>query len=147
MPTNKECGDDGENEVVKLIQCPNCGKKLQRLPQNFPLYDVQCTGCSFRAQVKTSLSAPKDAIFGAGWAVIEKVLKAGFHVPPLIVNFKGGKGNEAKQEIRFYPFIPKANLKKFQLSSHARQPNYKMFSYVGLEKLPHFTPYMKAENA
>src|ERR1035437_210551 len=107
MSHNKVCGDGGEAEVIKLIRCPNCGKELQRLPQNYPLYDVQCTGCAFRAQVKTSLSTPKNTIFGAGWVVIEKVMKAGFTVPPLIVNFKWGNGRTKKQEIRFYPFIPK----------------------------------------
>jgi len=141
MSHNKVCGDGGEAEVIKLIRCPNCGKELQRLPQNYPLYDVQCTGCAFRAQVKTSLSTPKNTIFGAGWVVIEKVMKAGFTVPPLIVNFKWGNGRTKKQEIRFYPFIPKDNLKKFQLSSKAPQPNYKMFNYIGLMQLPHFTLY------
>lgn len=64
---NKERGNVGEEEIVKLVPCPNCGKKLMKLPKNYPLVDVQCEGCTFRAQVKTVNSSPKKIIFGAGW--------------------------------------------------------------------------------
>ncbi len=134
MSINKKHGDDGEIEIVKLIPCPNCGKKLMQLPPNYPLYDIQCTGCSFRAQVKTNHCQPKSIIFGAGWDIMNKVLKSGFITPPLIVNFKW----EGGQEVRFYPFVPKKNLKMHQLSATARRANYKMFNYVGLEQLPFF---------
>lgn len=107
MSINKQHGDEGELDVVNIVPCPNCGKKLMTLPQNYPLYDVQCTGCSFRAQVKTNHCKPKAVIFGAGWDIISKVLKSGFITPPLIANFKWDEG----QEIRFYPFVPKGNLK------------------------------------
>lgn len=137
--SNKQLGDLGEQDVVDLVPCPNCGKKLMTLPPNYPLYDVQCTGCSFRAQIKTNLCKPKKEIFGAGWDIIEKVLKAGFQIPPLIANFKWDSGHE----IRFYPFIPKTNLKRRQLSSNARRANYKMFNYVGLDKLPYFVLFKK----
>lgn len=139
----KEAGHKGEKAVIKLVRCPNCGKKLMQLPTNYPLYDLQCSGCSFRAQVKTNNSKPKKIIFGAGWDIIEKVLKSGFMIPPLIVNFKWAEKGKKYQEIRFYPFIPKSNLKKRQLSSTARRANYKMFNYVGLDKLPHFVLYPK----
>ncbi len=143
MATNKQNGDIGEEDVVRLIPCPNCGKKLMLLPKNYPLYDVQCTGCSFRAQVKTISSKPKSVIFGAGWDIMEKVLKSGFITPPLITNFKWEEKGEEKQEIRFYPFVPKNNLRKYQLSSSARRANYKMFHYTGLNELPHFVLFLK----
>jgi len=76
MSKSKEVGDVGEREVVELIPCPNCGKRLMPLPKNYPLYDVQCTGCLFRAQVKTNNSKPRLAIFGAGWDIISKVMKS-----------------------------------------------------------------------
>ena len=136
---NRSIGDKGEDEVITLISCPNCLKQLMLLPPNYPLYDVQCTACSFRAQIKTINSKPKNLIFGAGWDIMEKVLKSGFITPPLIVNFKW----EAGQEIRFYPFVPKANLSKYQLSETARRANYRMFHYTGLDKLPHFVLYKK----
>ncbi len=143
MAGNKKAGDQGEQEVIQLVLCPNCGKKLMGLPTGYPLFDVQCTGCSFRAQVKTNQTKPKKVIFGAGWEIMNKVLKSGFITPPLITNFKWSDKNGKHQEIRFYPFIPKANLKKHRLSKTARRANYWMFNYVGLDKLPHFVVYQK----
>jgi len=143
MSKNKESGDIGELDVVGKVPCPNCGKKLMILPPNYPLYDVQCVGCSFRAQIKTNRSKPKSEIFGAGWDIMDKVLKSGFIVPSLITNFiwKDKKGNH--QEIRFYPFIPKKNLKMHKLSPLARRANYKMFNYVDIDLLPYFVVYSK----
>jgi DNA-directed RNA polymerase subunit RPC12/RpoP len=138
MSGNKESGDYGEQQIVKLIPCPNCGKKLILLPPNFPLYDIQCSGCNFRAQVKTNKSKPKAQIFGAGWDILEKVLKAGFLMPPLFVYFEWEFLGEVCHEIRFYPFIPRKNLKKYTLSETAKRANYKMFNYIDMDKLPYF---------
>ncbi len=133
----------GELEVCDLVPCPNCNKELMILPKNYPLFDIQCTGCSFRAQVKTNNSKPKDVIFGAGWDIMEKVLKSGYTVPPLIANFKWLENGVEKQEILFFPFIPKANLDRRQLSPTARRANYKMFNYKGILSLPCFVLYKK----
>jgi DNA-directed RNA polymerase subunit RPC12/RpoP len=141
MAQNQINGESGELEVVALIKCPNCGKKLMQLPKNYPLFDLQCTGCSFRAQVKTNNCKPKDIIFGAGWQIMEKVLKSGFMAPPLIANFKWSENGNACQKILFYPFVPKANLKSRTLSPTARRANYQMFNYTGLLSLPHFVLY------
>ena len=146
MPNNIRAGEIGEEEVVELVPCPNCGKELMKLPNNYPLYDIQCTGCSFRAQVKTNKSKPKDVIFGAGWEIMNKVLKAGFAIPPLIANFKWKDHGETRQQIIFYPFIPKKNLKKRQLPPTARRANYKMFNYTGLDTLPKFIVYDSNED-
>ncbi len=143
MSKNKENGDVGEQDVVDLVPCPNCGKGLMLLPKNYPLYDVQCTGCLFRAQVKTNGSKPKPVIFGAGWDIIEKVMKSGYMVPPLITNFKWKDKEGDHQEIRFYPFVPKVNLKMHKLSETARRANYKMFNYIGIDEIPFFTLYKK----
>ncbi len=139
MSKNIKSGDAGELEVVKKIPCPNCGKSLMALPKNYPLYDVQCTGCLFRAQIKTNNTKPKPIIFGAGWDIIEKVMKSGYMVPPLITNFKWKDKEGEHQEIRFYPFVPKINLKMHQLSEKARRANYKMFNYIGIDEIPFFT--------
>lgn len=143
MSTNRQSGTQGEKEVIKLVPCPNCHKKLMALPSNYPLYDVQCTGCSFRAQVKTNQSKPRGIVFGAGWAIMDKVLKSGFITPPLIINFKWSEKRKKKQEIHFYPFVPKTNLNKYKLSPKARRANYWMFTYRGLDKLPHFILFKK----
>lgn len=139
----QQVGDSGEKEIVKHAPCPNCGKKLTGLPKNYPLYDVQCEGCSFRAQIKTSNSASKSTVRGAGWDIIHKVLKAGFLSPPLIVNFKPA-GRE--QEILFFPFVPRSHLKKYNLSENHRQANYAMFDYCGLVELPRFRLAKKGKN-
>ena len=139
MPTHKLTGLRGEKEVIELIRCPNCGKALMLLPPSYPLYDTQCTGCVFRAQVKTVNSKPKSEILGAGWEIMDKVLKSGFIIPPLVVNFHWEESGKAHHEIRFYPFVPKTSLKKYQLSPNARRANYKMFHYTGLNTIPHFS--------
>lgn len=138
-------GNKGEKEVIALIRCPNCDKYLMTLPPNYPLYDIQCTGCAFRAQIKTNRHKPKPKVLGAGWTIIEKVLKSGFTVPPLIVNFKWKERGIRKREIRFYPFIPKSTLEHYQLSKKARRPEYKMFRYTKLDELPHFVLYPKGK--
>lgn len=143
MANNKISGDLGEKEVIKLVPCPNCKKELMVLPPSFPLFDVQCTGCSFRAQVKTNVSKPKKEIFGAGWEIMDKVTKSGYIIPPLIVNFKWLEKGLQKQEVRFYPFVPKINLKKYKLSEKARRANYWMFRYIGLDSLPYFVLHKK----
>ncbi len=140
---NKEVGTLGEKELTALAPCPNCSKKLMLLPVNYPLYDVQCVGCSFRAQVKTVNSKPKSVRFGAGWEIISKVLKSGFIIPPLFVNFKWQERGKKRQEIRFYPFIPKRTLQHYKLSAKAHRANYKMFVYSELDKLPYFLIYNK----
>jgi len=143
MSSNKQAGNFGEKEIVELVPCPNCSKRLMQLPPNYPLYDLQCTGCSFRAQVKSNNSKPKDEIIGAGWEIMDKVLKSGFMIPPLIANVKWKEKGIMRQKIIFYPFIPKSNLKKRQLSPTARRANYKMFNYIGLSDLPNFVMFDK----
>ncbi|MBU1992482.1 hypothetical protein KKG51_02155 [Patescibacteria group bacterium] len=131
--------------MVKFVPCPNCGKKLMQLPPNFPMYDVQCTGCTFRAQVKTNNCKPKNVILGAGYDIYEKVLKAGYLAPPLIVNFRWEKKGKLYQEIRFYPFVAKGNIKKYTLSPKARRANYRMFRYEKLDKVPFMTLYQSID--
>lgn len=143
MAGNALAGDIGERDVVDKVACPNCGNSLMLLPKNYPLCDVQCTGCVFRAQIKTNNSKPKSIIFGAGWEIMSKTLKAGYLVPPLITNFVWIDKTTGlmKQEIRLYPFVLRKNLVKRTLSETARRANYKMFNYVGLDLLPSFILY------
>ena len=72
---------------------------------------------------------------------MNKVLKSGFLMPPLIINYIWSEKGIQKQKIVFYPFIPRVNIKKRTLSATAQRANYKMFDYVGLRSLPHFTLY------
>lgn len=61
---------------------------------------------------------------------MEKVLKSGFLTPPIFANFKWEEKGVAKQEIWFYPFVPKKNLRKYTLSETAHRANYKMFNSI-----------------
>ena len=140
---NQQAGDFGENEIIELVSCPNCHRKLMHLPTGYPLYDVQRTGCNFRAQVKTNLTKPKNEIFGATWDIMDKTTKSGYFVPPLIVNFKWVEINQVKQEIRFYPFVPRTNLKKYVVKFKNGRKDLSMFNYIGLGKLPFFVLYTK----
>lgn len=141
--SNKNTGDNGEKEVVRLVKCPNCGKKMMLLAQNNPLYDVQCTACQFREQIKTNDCKPKGEVFGAGWEIMDKALKSGMLPPPLIVNFKWKEKNMNKQKILFFPFVKRENLIKYELSKKAKRSGYKMFRYSKLLDLPHFVLYEK----
>ena len=143
VKNNKNIGDYGEKEVIKLVKCPNCGKKLMLLPNNYPIYDVQCTACQFRAQIKTNNNKPKSEVFGAGWEIMNKVLKSGILPPPLIVNFKWKEKNKSRQKIYFFPFVPKNHLVNYKLKEEARRSGYKMFRYSGLLELPHIVMYEK----
>jgi hypothetical protein len=139
MATAHDSGAAGEREIVRKIPCPNCRRALMPLPRSFPLFDVQCTGCMFRAQVKTARCAPKDQIFGAGYEVLEKSLKAGQLLPPLIVNFRWTAQNGVKrQEVWFFPFLTRENIAPRTRSSEGHRPGYREFNYVGLkgENLP-----------
>jgi hypothetical protein len=131
-------GDLGEIEITKKAPCPNCGKKLILLPLNSPLYDVQCEGCFFRAQIKTSLRSPHSTILGGGWDILHKVLKTGYAAPPLIVNFKCKVGKRTEPTILFFPFITKNHTEHYKLGKNHPQKGYPMFEYVKIIKLPHF---------
>lgn len=61
----------------------------------------------------------------------------------MIANFKWKDKTGVHQEIRFYPFVPKKNLKKYKLPEHARRANYWMFNYIDLDRLPFFVVYKK----
>jgi hypothetical protein len=141
--TRSVAGDLGEREVIKRVSCPNCGRSLVKLPPNYPMYDVQCSGCSFRAQVKTCNARPKDEIFGAGWEVMDKVLKAGFMAPPLLVNFRWVEKRSRRQQVIFYPFVPRSHIRKRVLSDRARRAGYQVFNYVALSSLPHMVLFEK----
>jgi hypothetical protein len=123
MTTRQDSGDEGQKIVCELIRCPNCDAKLIQLPKNFPIYDVQCSGCLFRAQVKSSYNFNGKKITGSGWNVMNHAMKSGMVIPPVILN--------TKTEIRFYPYIPKVCVvkrKKPATFKSGRNPHW-MFDY------------------
>lgn len=142
MPTVtlKIKGDKGEKEVVELVSCPNCGRDLMLLPASFPLHDVQCTGCHFRAQIKTIASKPTNTLRGAGWNPMNNILRAGHLVPSLIVHFTWKEKGKRCRDIRFYPFIQKNRLNRYIADIRSANRRHPMFGY-NLKDLPYITLY------
>jgi DNA-directed RNA polymerase subunit RPC12/RpoP len=127
-------GEQGERDIIAKVKCPHCRSRLMQLPPSFPIYDVQCTRCLFRAQVKSARTKPKGELFGGGWEIMEKSLRAGQLVPPLIVNFRWRAKGKSCQAIYFFPFISKANMRPRTRSRRGRRPGYREFNYVNLLK-------------
>lgn len=144
---NREQGTLGEKDVVKKVPCPNCGKRLRLLPPGFPLYDVQCEGCVFRAQVKTNRSAPKNEIFGSGYAVLRHSMAIGQLIPPLIANFVWTEGRTLHQRIVLYPMITKENIRKRTRGSDGSHPGYEEFNYIGMRSAPQAVLYERQRRA
>jgi hypothetical protein len=63
---------------------------------------------------------------------MKKNLRAGHLIPPLIVNFKWHEKGKKQQQVLFFPFLSKKNLKHKQRSQNGVRPGYKEFNYVGL---------------
>jgi hypothetical protein len=133
-------GKKGEAEVVALARCPNCRGDLMTLPEGYPLYDVQCRKCLFRAQVKTFASRPANVMYGSGWDILQKTMRSGHLVPPLIINCKWRHKGESHHAIRFYPLVPHANLKPriahIKGNTTKKSRLHKMFNYIGMTSLP-----------
>lgn len=128
----KDRGDRGEADVVRRVKCPNCDSALMKLPPSFPLYDVQCTRCLFRAQVKSAGCPPKSEVFGSGWNILEKNRRVGHMIPPLIVNFHWTVGGRTSREVYFFPFLTRVNLRPRERSVRGKRPGYREFNYIQL---------------
>ena len=134
MTTEHESGSRGEREIIEMVPCPNCSSSLMGLPKSFPLFDVQCTRCLFRAQIKTARCPPKSEIFGAGFDILDKSLKAGQLMPPLIAHFHWtdtATGAE-RREVYLFPFLTKRNIRMRTRSDKGARPGYREFNYINL---------------
>src|SRR5436189_501349 len=125
-------GDQGEAEVIKLVPCPNCESRLMKLPPSFPIYDVQCRRCLFRAQVKSAKCPPKGEVFGGGLDIMAHVKRAGALAPILITNFSWRIRGRIQQAIYLFPFIGAHNMRPRVRSQKGLRPGYREFNYVGL---------------
>jgi len=102
------------------------------LPPQFPIYDVQCTRCLFRAQVKTVGEKPRGVLFGAAFEIVERNKRTGQLPAPLIANFRWRSDGRWKQEIYFFPFLTQANVRSRRRSKDGARTGYREFNYVGL---------------
>lgn len=141
--TTTSGGAEAERFVVEQVACPSCGSDLRSLPPGYPLYDVECTRCLLRAQVKRILAAPRDRIRGASWDVISHHVKTGHPIPPMFACFGWPKGEPEPDVVWFFPFIPVRNIVKRTLSERHKTPGRRMTEYVGMRTLPHMVVYEK----
>ncbi len=131
LAMSKQVGELGEKFIVENLPCPNCGNELMRLSPGFPLYDVQCTSCIFRAQVKSARTkrCPNE-VFGAGWRILNAALKTGQLIPPLLLHLHSDEGKEKHDRVFFFPLLTTGQIKKYTATVRGRK--YEMFKYVGL---------------
>jgi hypothetical protein len=131
-------GSEAEKFIVDHVHCPSCESNLVLLPAGYPLYDVACTRCLLRAQVKRVLTKPRDRIRGASWDVMSHHIRTGHLVPPMFACF-GWPGTASEPStIWFFPFIPASNVTKRVLSERHQTPGRRMTEYVAMRTVPHF---------
>lgn len=135
-------GAEAERFVVDRIPCPSCSSALRALPAGYPLYDVECTRCLLRAQVKRILARPRDRIRGATWDVMSHHFKTGHLIPPMFACFGWPAGRPEPHVVWFFPLIPTRNLKMRVLSErHQTQAGRRMAEYVDMRSLPRFVVF------
>jgi hypothetical protein len=136
-------GRQAEQFVVENVRCPSCDKALRELPRGYPLYDVECVRCLFRAQVKRVKAAPRDRIRGGSYDIPRHHLKTGHLLPPMFVCFGWETGADAPQEVWFFPLVPARNLTMRVLSERHATPGRSMAEYIGMRALPHAVVWQK----
>jgi hypothetical protein len=141
VATNAAGGAEAERFVVERIVCPSCQRALRTLPPGYPLYDVKCTHCLLRAQVKRVLASPRDRIRGASWDVISHHVKTGHPIPPLFACFGWRRDESEPGEVWFFPFIPVRNIQMRTLSERHQTPGRRMTEYVEMRTLPHMVVF------
>ena len=129
-------GFEAEAFVIENVPCPSCGHELRALHPGFPLYDVDCSRCLFRAQVKRILAPPRNRIRGASWDVLHHHLRTGQLIPPIFACFGWKTGAPAPQVIYFFPFIPATHISRRVLSENHATPGRKMTEYERMLELP-----------
>jgi len=134
-------GVEAEAFVVARIPCPSCGHALRAMAPGYPLYDVECTRCLLRAQVKRILAGPRDRIRGASWDVIAHHFKTGHLVPPMFACWGWPTGTPEPSEVWFFPLIPTSHLKMRVLSERHKTPGRRMAEYVDMRGVPHFVVF------
>ena len=135
-------GEQAEAFVVASISCPSCGKELQMLPRGYPLFDVQCSRCLFRAQVKRVQEKPRSRLRGGSWNVVNLYLRTGHLLPPMFVCFAWPRTSPVPGVVYFFPFVPRTSVVKRVLSErHLTDAGRAMVEYQGMLDLPYGIVY------
>jgi hypothetical protein len=130
-------GAQAERFVVQYLSCQSCGSSLRELPVGYPLFDVECVRCLFRAQVKRVKAGPRDRLRGGSFDLVSHHLKTGHLLPPLFVCFGWETGAATPGEVWFFPLVPAKNVKARILSERHSTPGRRMAEFVGMRALPH----------
>jgi hypothetical protein len=128
--------------VVAHALCPYCGKTLACLPTATPVYDVACTRCEFRAQVKSVETPPRPRIRGASARPLAGLRLAGKLSPPIIVVWGWNGVERTAQSITLFPLVPWANIRERVLPlKHKTEAGRLMVDYHNLASLPQISLY------
>lgn len=131
-------GEEAERFVVEHVVCPSCGSPLRQLPPGYPLFDVQCAACLFRAQVKRVQEQPRSRLRGGSWSVGNTYLRTGQLLPPMYVCFGWPRSQPEPTAVYFFPLVPARNVAKRVLSPrHKTDAGRAMAEYRDMLSLPH----------
>jgi hypothetical protein len=138
MAANARLGRQAEDFVVEHLSCPSCASLLRPLPPGYPLYDVECVRCVFRAQVKRVRAQPRDRIRGGSWTILSHHLKTGHLLPPMFVCFGWPASEDRPSTVWFFPLVPAVNVRPRKLSeNHKTAAGRLMTEYERMRELPH----------
>lgn len=131
-------GDEAESFVAERVPCPSCGSPLRQLPPGYPLFDLQCSACLFRAQVKRVQEKPRSRLRGGSWNVVNTYLRTGQLLPPMFVCFGWPRSRSEPESVYFFPLVPARNVAKRVLSErHKTDAGRAMAEYRDMLSLPH----------
>ena len=116
---------------------------MQQLAPGYPLFDVQCSRCLFRAQVKRVQERPRNRLRGGSWNVVNTYLRTGQLLPPMFVCFDWPRSELEPGSVYFFPLVPARNVSKRVLSeAHKTDAGRAMVEYREMLSLPHtVTPF------
>jgi hypothetical protein len=131
-------GEAAEQFVVENVRCPSCGSTLRQLPPGYPLFDLQCSRCLFRAQVKRVQEKPRSRLRGGSWSVVSTYLRTGQLLPPMFVCFDWPRKQAEPGSVYLFPLVPAKNVIKRVLSDkHKTDAGRAMAEYRDMLSLPH----------
>lgn len=131
-------GEEAERFVVEHVRCPSCGSPLRQLPSGYPLFDLQCSACLFRAQVKRVQEKPRSRLRGGSWSVVSTYLRTGQLLPPMFVCFDWPRAQAEPGAVYFFPLVPAKNVVKRVLSpQHKTDAGRAMAEYRDMLSLPY----------
>lgn len=141
--SNTESGERAVEFVIALVKCPYCVKTLVDLPRATPVYDIACTRCEFRAQVKSVETKKRSRIRGASAGPLAGLRLAGKASPPLIVVWGWDGVDRTATEVSLFPLVPWSHIRERVLpDTHSTMAGRRMVDYHGLSTLPHFSLYV-----